>query len=56
MGGIAKVQRTDAIQAECTRLGGCREDGSEGEGEQSNRELRAFFSLIGCPNNSLSRK
>lgn len=41
------------MEAESTGLGGCREDGGEGEEERSKGELRAFFYLIRFPNNSL---
>lgn len=56
MVGIAKVQITHMEETELTGLGSCREDGGEGEGEHSDEELRAFFSLIRFPNNSLSGK
>lgn len=56
MDGIAKVQRTHMEETELTEFGSCREDGGEGEGEQSDGELKAFFSLIRFPNNSLSGK
>lgn len=56
MDGTAKDQRTHMGEAEPTKLGSCREDGGEGEGEQSNRKSRAFLSLIRFPNNSLPGK
>lgn len=44
------------VEAELTGFSSCREDGGEREGEESNGELRIFFSLIRVPNNSLSGK
>ena len=34
MVGIAKAQQAHMLEAESPRLGGCREDGSRGGGEQ----------------------